>query len=77
VYALIVLDNSTGIDASNITSFDYDKLLGDFENPLELRKLDHREYPVFGFLFTETKSNNMAELEHVLRSDFKEYVTTI
>ena len=77
VYALIVLDNSTGIDASNIISFDYDKLLGDFENPLELRKLDHREYPVFGFLFTETNSNNMAELDHVLRSDFKEYVTTI
>lgn len=77
VYSLIVLDNSTGLDVSNIKSFNYNKLLSDFENPLELRKLDHKKYPIFGFLFTETNVNNLKELENILHSDLKEYVNTI
>jgi len=74
-YGLIVLDNSTGVETREILSFDYDRLLTEFHNPLELRKIDFREYPVFGFLFTETPQEHFGELEMILKSDLKKYIT--
>jgi hypothetical protein len=69
-----VLNNSTGIGGKNIPSFNYEKLLKDFENPLELRKADFKKFPLFGFLFCETRKTNMQELEKILMSDLKEYL---
>lgn len=74
VFSNIVLNNSTGIEGRNILSFDYEKLLADFEKPLELRKADFGKFPLFGFLFCETREQNMQELERILMSDLKEYV---
>jgi len=50
-------------------------LLSNFEKPLELRKIDYEEYPVFGFLFVETKEESIFELERILKSDLKEFIT--
>ncbi len=75
LYSIVVLDNSSGVSGEKITSFDYQKLLADFEKPLELRKIDYKTYPVFAFLFTETRKDNFAELEHILDSDLREYVS--
>ncbi len=74
IYSNIVLNNSTGIEGRNIISFNYEKLLSDFENPLELRKADYAKFPLFGFLFCETRKQNMQELERILMSDLNEYV---
>ncbi|WP_028574185.1 ATP-grasp domain-containing protein [Desulfonatronovibrio hydrogenovorans] len=76
LFSIIVLDNSTGIDGKNITSFNYDQVLAGFEKPLELRKIDYRCYPVFGFLFAETREENFHELEYILNSDLKEFSET-
>lgn len=76
LFSIIVLDNSTGIDTGEITSFDYEKLLSQFEKPMELRKVDHKKYPLFGFLFTETREDNYIELENILHSDLNEFVST-
>lgn len=75
LYSIIVLDNSTGIEGNKITSFNYDLLLSNFENPLELRKIDCKEYPIFGFLFTETTEDNFSEIESILKSDLNEFIT--
>ncbi len=75
LYSIIVLDNSTGIDPARIVEFDYQKLLSGFENPLELRKFDFNEYPVFGFLFTETSTKNEIELKQILGSDLMEFIS--
>ena len=75
LYSIIILDNSTGIDPVKIDQFDYQKLLSTFENPLELRKFDFREYPVFGFLFTESSLENENELKQILTSDLKEFIS--
>ncbi|NOZ12194.1 MAG: ATP-grasp domain-containing protein [Acidobacteria bacterium] len=75
LYSIIVLDNSTGIEGNKISAFNYDLLLSDFEKPLELRKIDYREYPVFGFLFTETRKENFIELQRILKSDLNQYIT--
>lgn len=75
LFSVIVLDNSTGIAAEKINSFDYDKLLSQFDKPLELRKIDHRQYPLFGFLFTETKTDHFSELQYILDSDLNEFIS--
>jgi ATP-grasp domain len=74
VYSLMVLENSTGFKAEEIRSFNEDKLFKDFEKILEFRKIDFHQYPVFGFLFTETRKKNMDELIRILHSDLREYI---
>lgn len=74
VFSTIVLNNSTGIEGKNIKSFDYKKLLADFEKPIELRQTDYSKFPLFGFLFCETRKQNMKELSRILMSDLNEYV---
>ena len=75
LYSIVVLDNSTGYTANEIADFDYDRLLSTFEKPLELRKIDYTTYPVFGFLFTETKTDHYSEIERILHSDLREFTT--
>lgn len=76
LFSIIVLDNSTGVSGEDIVSFDYEQLMGKFENPMELRKVDFRSYPVFGFLITETQIDNFAELKYILDSNLTEFITT-
>jgi hypothetical protein len=73
-YAVVVLDNSTGIDAAEIRSFDLDAVCARFEHVVEARSIDYREYPVFGFLFVRAPSSDLSELEAILTSDLAEYV---
>lgn len=75
VYGNIVLNNSTGKPGNKIKNFDYSKLLQNFEKPLELRKTDYHKFPLFGFLFCETRANNMQEIEKILMSDLNEYIS--
>ena len=75
LFGIVVLDNSTGVAISQIKSFNYDKLLSKFDKPLELRKIDFQQYPVFGFLFVETAEDNFIELQNILNSDLREFVT--
>ena len=76
IYSIVVLNNNSGFTASKITYFDYDMLLLDFENVLNMRKLDIQEYPVFGFMFTETSIDNEEELINILTSPLKKYIST-
>ncbi|WP_456378306.1 ATP-grasp domain-containing protein [Lutibacter sp.] len=73
-YSLILLDNNSGIKDTEIASFNYKKLLNDFENPLLLRKITIGEYPIFGFLFTETTIGKEEELSQILTSNLRKYI---
>lgn len=73
-YSIVLLDNNSGIKEDNIESFDYDKLLKKFQIPLVLRKVNFREYPVFGFLFIETNTMNNEELSSILQSNLREFI---
>lgn len=75
-YSIVVLDNNSCFSPSEITGFNYDLLVQDFENVLVIRKLDIKKYPVFGFVFTETSLENEKELDNILASDLKKYVCT-
>lgn len=76
LFSVIVLDNSSGKSADEIKSFNYDKLLLNFEKPIELRKVDYKNYPLFGFLFVETREENFIELKNILNSDLNEFIST-
>ncbi len=76
LYSLVVLDNSTGVHVNQITAFDFEKLISTFEKPMELRKIDYKEHSVFGFLFTETRADNFAELKRILDSNLSEFIST-
>jgi len=77
LFSVIVLENSTGISSSQIMAFEKNKLLARFENPLEFRPIDFSKYPVFGFLFAETRQENFEELSYILKSDLKEFIELI
>jgi len=62
------------IKTADIEAFDYEGFVSGFETPLELRKLDYRQYPVFAFLFTETRNSNWIEIDRYLRADLKKYM---
>jgi len=74
LYSVIVLDNSTGVDAKQIKSFDYNRLTSQFSNLLELRKVDFKEYPVFGFIYAEVQPDRFHELESISKSTLNEYI---
>lgn len=74
MYSLILLDNNSGIPETKIAAFNYDLLLSDFENPLELRKVDFNDYPFFGMVFVETTQGNEKELDQILTSDLRKYI---
>ena len=74
VYAIVILDNSTGIEGKDIAAFDYKKLLSEFKRPLDIRKADYKEYPLFGLLFCETSDEQSPEIRRILKSDLRQYV---
>ena len=76
LYSIIVLDNSSGINASDIKNFNFEKVLQSFNNVLESRIIDYKSYPLFGFLFVETDKKNTRELNNILQSDLSEYIQT-
>lgn len=74
LYSLLVLNNSTGIKGCDIEQFSYSKIAETLEKPLEIRPIDFKRFPLFGFIFTETRANNFAELDYLLKSDLCEFI---
>lgn len=74
VYAMVIGDIAASVDRANIASVDHAAFLKAFSKPLELRKIDYREYPVFAFVFAEVERENMDELKRLLPADFGVYL---
>ena len=74
-FSIIVLNNNSGFSPAKIRNFDYELLADDFENTLMIRKMDVEKYSVFGFLFAETSPGNEGELDRILVSDLRKYIS--
>lgn len=74
LFSVIVLDNGSGINGDHINAFDYDRLKKEFTKPLVVRKVDYKEFPLFGFVFAQTPKQDMSELHKILHSDLKEFI---
>jgi hypothetical protein len=72
--ALVVADFPIDIDRTKITSVDYESFEARFSRPLELRRVDYRRFPVFGFLYVEVPENDHSELEAILSADMTEHL---
>lgn len=75
IFSIIILDNNSGIAPDEIAEFDYKALANDFENPVLVRQLDINKYPLFGFVFVKTKPKKQDELNHILKSNLREYIS--
>lgn len=74
-YSIIVLNNSTGINGKNIITFDYDALGSTLSRVLELRIVDVKTYPLFGFVFAEIPKDRFDELVRIAESSLREFIT--
>ncbi|RXA19961.1 ATP-grasp domain-containing protein [Methanosarcina sp. MSH10X1] len=74
-FCLIMLNRPENLNLKAVKAFDYKKLLSDFEKPLELREVDHEKFGFFGYMFTETRDTGWKEIENILKSDLREYIT--
>lgn len=74
-YSLVILNNNSGIDVDQISNFDYESVVNDFSNVLELRKIDINEFPLFGYMFVQTDANTQNELDRILVSNLQEYIS--
>ncbi|MEA3462919.1 MAG: ATP-grasp domain-containing protein [Bacteroidota bacterium] len=75
MFSIVVLNNNSGYAPEKIDRFDYELLAMDFEKPLEIRRMDVQQYSVFGFVFAETSPENEQELDKILVSDLRKYIT--
>ncbi len=75
IWSIVVLDNTSGVPGPEVAAFDFEALVAEFHRVLDCRPVDHRRYPLFGFLFLETPVEKAAELEAILVSDLRKYVT--
>jgi hypothetical protein len=73
-FCLVMLNKPEDLNLKDVKAFDYEKLLSDFEKPLELRKADYKKQGYFGYMFTETRNRNWEEIERILKSDLREYI---
>jgi len=75
-YSIIILENSTGMRGSDIGGFDFEKVARVLGTTavLELRKIDFREYPIFGILFTRTAAGEEANIEKILKADMRDFL---
>lgn len=72
IYTLILLNKPSSLkDGQN---FDYEKLKTKFKKVLNLRKTENADSPVFGFIFTQTRQSDKAELDYIVKSDLSEFL---
>lgn len=72
---VLVADVAADVDCASITKVDYEGFKARFSKPLELRRIDVRDYPVFAFLFAEVPEDDPKDFRNLLHSDLKEFLT--
>ena len=75
LYTLIVLNKPSPCD--EVYGFDYDALCKKFRKVICMRKINYHEFPTFGFLFTETEAADAQELDYIIHSDLREFISNI
>ncbi|MHA1856912.1 MAG: ATP-grasp domain-containing protein [Promethearchaeota archaeon] len=74
IYAMIVGNIPAHINLGDIKSIDYEKFAEKFSKPLDIRKINYREFPLFAISFAEFSDNDLKEMEHLLKDDFKDVI---
>nr|WP_320116650.1 ATP-grasp domain-containing protein [uncultured Desulfuromonas sp.] len=72
--SFVLLDRPADIAVEKIKGFDYVGILEEFDQPVELRKVNYRNYPLFGMVFAHSLPDEQEELDHLLRADMHDYI---
>ena len=72
VYYFSMAEVPDGIDRKNIKKFDYDGFLSNYSNPLEVRRINFRENPLFAVVFGSTTDKN--EVVKILSLKTNDYI---
>lgn len=72
IYSLIILDKPER--SLGLRDLDQSALCAHFSKVLELRCIEERDCPVFGFLFAETPEAQRAELDAIVHSKLTEFL---
>lgn len=72
VYYFSMAEVPEGIERKNIKKFDYEGFLSNYSNPLEVRRINFRENPLFAVVFGSTTDKN--EVVKILSLKTKDYI---
>lgn len=72
VYYFSMAEVPDGIERKNIKKFDYEGFLSNYSNPLEVRRINFRENPLFAVVFGSTTDKN--EVVKILSLKTKDYI---
>lgn len=75
IYYFTIGDIPNNIDKNTISIVDYDKYLTNISNPLEIRKIDYKNNPIFAIVFAKT--NNFDEIKNLLALNMSDFITCI
>ncbi len=75
IYYFTIGDIPNCIDKNKIINIDYDKYLENISNPLEIRKINYKNNPIFAIVFAKT--NNFAEIKNLLALNMSDFITCI
>ncbi|QEE15113.1 ATP-grasp domain-containing protein [Promethearchaeum syntrophicum] len=75
IFAMIVGNIPADINLRDIKSVDYEKFAKKFKKPLDIRKINYHEFPLFAIAFAEFDENNLAEMNEFLNDDFKDIIS--
>ena len=74
IYSMYVAFIPEDVPVSRVKEIDYEGFAANFDNVLELRKTDWRNYRVFSFVFSETGPETASEIERNLQLDLSPYI---
>lgn len=61
------------INKHDIKDIDYEGFLKNIKSPVEIRKINYKEYPLFAIVIAKT--NGYQEIQNILTIDLKKYIT--
>ncbi|HZK84678.1 MAG TPA: ATP-grasp domain-containing protein [Desulfosporosinus sp.] len=73
LYCIVVGDIPGDINFKEIKGINYEAYISNFSNPLEFRKINYNQYPVFAFSFISVECNSN-EVERILKLDSRQYL---
>lgn len=72
IFYFTIGDIPSNIDRKNIKKIDFEKYLKNISNPLEIRKIDYIQNPIFAITFAKTKDIN--EIKNILKLDMSNFI---
>ena len=72
IYYFTMADIPNSIDNEKIKNVDYEKYLSNIKNPLEIRKIDPKNNPVFAIVFAKTP--DLEEIKNILKVDMSQFI---